>query len=303
VSDNIPFNAQEFKDFAKQYKFKMTFISPGHSQANGKVESTVKIAKRLIKKAKKSGNDLNLALLQIRNTPTEGMNSTPAQRLFQRRTRTLLPMKHSQLKPQVQKDVYNRSAKDLRSLKPGETVRVQSIRPHKKEWQKGIVQKTSGIRSYDVELEDGTKLRRNRKFLRPTPESFVEQAVEADAATSKVPSRKHHADKSKATSHVSGSHTERIPSCKHADKSNVASHISGPHTEPRNTSSTTSTVTSSTTNRHGHSSGNIGHGNHGNVNNHGDSSAVNPGNTQATTTRSGRHVKPSSRLKDFVVFK
>ena len=194
ICDNVPFNAREFKEFSRQYKFKITPITPGHSQSNGKVESAVKIAKKLLKRATKTGNDVHLALLLIRNTPTEGMATSPAQRLFQRRTRTLLPMKTSKLQPHVESDVvkkkkkrqekqanlYNRTAKDLRKLREGETVRVQSIRPHKTEWRKAKVNKSSGIRAYDVTLEDGTKLRRNRKHLIATPETFTDKTIDGD---------------------------------------------------------------------------------------------------------------------------
>ena len=36
--------------------------------------------------------DVYLAFLDYRNTPTEAMHTSPAQRMFARRTRTLLPM-------------------------------------------------------------------------------------------------------------------------------------------------------------------------------------------------------------------
>jgi hypothetical protein len=163
VSDNIPYSAREFTSFAETYGFKHKTISPGHSQSNGKVESAVKIAKRLIKKSTRAGTDLYHSLLQIRNTPTEGMNSSPAQRLLNRRTRNQLPVTKPMLKPKVQTNVnarkakkvkkqirnYNKSAKDLRDLNKGESVRVESIR----KWQKGTIMQNAGIRSYEVSLD------------------------------------------------------------------------------------------------------------------------------------------------------
>ena len=45
----------------------------------------------MMKKARIAGTDPNLSLLDYRNTPTEGLGSSPAQRLFGRRTKTLVP--------------------------------------------------------------------------------------------------------------------------------------------------------------------------------------------------------------------
>jgi len=47
--------------------------------------------------------DPYLALLDWRNTPTEGLNSSPVQRLIGRRTRTLLPTSARLLKPKLPK--------------------------------------------------------------------------------------------------------------------------------------------------------------------------------------------------------
>ena len=101
VSDNgPPFNSKEFSDFALSYEFKHTTSSPGYPQSNGKAENSVKTAKRLIKKALHAGADPYLALLDWRNTPTEGVGSSPAQRLFGRRTKTLMPATKKLLDPQ-----------------------------------------------------------------------------------------------------------------------------------------------------------------------------------------------------------
>jgi len=78
-------------------------------------------------------------LLAWRNTPTEGLESSPAQRMFGRRTRTLIPMTSELLKPkiveniqgkllkrkQIQAKHYNISAKELPPLSTGEIVRVK----------------------------------------------------------------------------------------------------------------------------------------------------------------------------------
>ena len=107
-------------------------------QSNGKVESSVKTAKRLMFKAKSSRTDPWLALLAFRNTPTQGYSTRPAQWLMRRRTRTTLPTHVSLLEPEFsvkieeaertrekQKASFDSCAKDLPVLKEGDTVRVK----------------------------------------------------------------------------------------------------------------------------------------------------------------------------------
>ena len=77
------FTSQEFQAFSRAWEFVHTISSPYHSQSNGKVESAVKIVKRLFKRS----SDPYMALLEWRNTPTVGLDSSPCQRLFARRTR------------------------------------------------------------------------------------------------------------------------------------------------------------------------------------------------------------------------
>ncbi|XP_014673256.1 PREDICTED: uncharacterized protein K02A2.6-like [Priapulus caudatus] len=106
ISDNGPqFSAEEFRRFAREWGFDHVTSSPGYPQSNGKAEQAVKTAKRLMHLAKVSKTDPYLALLDFRNTPSQSMDSSPAQRLMNRRTQTLLPMKATLLKPQIPKSV------------------------------------------------------------------------------------------------------------------------------------------------------------------------------------------------------
>lgn len=59
----------------------------------------MKSAKRIMKKAKESQSDPYLALLDFRNTRTQGMKTSPVQRLMNRRSKTLLPVTEKLLKP------------------------------------------------------------------------------------------------------------------------------------------------------------------------------------------------------------
>jgi len=186
ISDNGPqFYSEEFAEFAKQWDFVHRTSSPGHSKANGKAESAVKTAKRLLRKAIDAKTDPYLAFLDYRNTPTQGMESSPAQRLMNRRTRTLLPMTKQLLQPRVvfpEKDVkdlkrrqeqqaryYNRNAKDLPPLEEGDSVRMKPFQLGKKTWKKATVSERLDERSYIVETPDGDTYRRNRCHLKKSP--------------------------------------------------------------------------------------------------------------------------------------
>ena len=145
-SDNGPlFNSNEFSAFAALYEFELVTSSPEYPQSNGKVENAVKTSKNLMKKATTTNSDFQLALLDWRNTPTEGMKSSPAQRMFGRRTRTLLPTSKELLEPQLVRDL---NKGDVVHMKP------QAL-DGKQRWAKAQVQQQVDVRSYAVRTEDG----------------------------------------------------------------------------------------------------------------------------------------------------
>ena len=54
ITDNGPqYSGDQFAAFTREWEFQHTTSSPLHSQSNGKAESAVKIAKNLVKKAKR----------------------------------------------------------------------------------------------------------------------------------------------------------------------------------------------------------------------------------------------------------
>ena len=99
ISDKGPqYYSVEFTKFAKDWHFQHITSSPRNRQSNGKVESAVKICENIMKKAAVGKFDPYLALLDYRNTPTD-IGSSPAHRLFSRRTRSLLPLTRRLLEP------------------------------------------------------------------------------------------------------------------------------------------------------------------------------------------------------------
>ena len=83
--------------------------------------------------------------LDRRNTPTEGLGSSPAQRFLGRRCKTLLPAHGMLLKPQYptinrqkqrQQQYYDVHTKPLKQLSPGDSVRMWL--PGQQTWSTGV---------------------------------------------------------------------------------------------------------------------------------------------------------------------
>ena len=179
ISDNgLQFTSEKVKQFATTFDFEHRTSSPYDSKSNGKAESAVKTAKSILRKNK--DGDQFLALLNYRNTPSQSIGTSPAQRFFNRRTRTLLPTCETLLKPKLslesdiqklhsnqkkQKKNFDRRAKDLPPLEEGDAVVMQPHTHGKKKWSRATVISGSG-RSYNVEAEDGAIYRRNRVHLK-----------------------------------------------------------------------------------------------------------------------------------------
>ena len=71
-SDNGPqYTAQVFKEFSKEWNFKHVTNSPEYPKLNGFVERHKQIVKNLLTKAKQSGKDQYLTILESRNCPIE----------------------------------------------------------------------------------------------------------------------------------------------------------------------------------------------------------------------------------------
>ena len=97
ISDNMPYNSKEFKQFASDWGFKLTTSSPTYPQANGLSEKAVQTVKRILKKT----SDPYIGLLEYRNTPETGMTFSPSQLLMSHVTRTKIPVTQELLKPKV----------------------------------------------------------------------------------------------------------------------------------------------------------------------------------------------------------
>ena len=163
------------------------------AQSNGKAESALKAVKRLFTKCQESGHSEYLALLDWRNNPSQGIGTSPAQRLMGCQCKTLLPIAGTLLMPrhnteeetralvgakERQRFYYYRNAKPLPLITPGETIRM---RLHgEKRWTKGTCAQELGNCSYQVKV-GSCKYRRNRGDLLKTSKKPLVDSPEVEA--------------------------------------------------------------------------------------------------------------------------
>ena len=162
VTDNGPqYSSAHFAKFAREWEFQRTTSSPLHGQSNGKAESAVKIAKNLVKKAKRGNKDLQMSLLEWRNTP-DSNGLSPVQKLMSRRTRTTIPITEALLKPEVIDGVHGNIKRKRQQAKAAYNKHAKPLpRTPKAPWEKGSCVAKIGPRSFLIETESGNLYRRN----------------------------------------------------------------------------------------------------------------------------------------------
>ena len=168
ISDGgLQFASEEFRQFTSEWGIEHKMSSPYYPQSNGLAENGVKIVKRLLRKAADRGEDAYLALLAYRSSPLV-CGKSPAELLFGRKIRTRLPYR---CETYTRKSAPHDRGKLLKVLHPNDTVRVKD--PRRRRWsERARVVGLSGPRSYDVQCEDGRRMRRNRQHLLATRETF-----------------------------------------------------------------------------------------------------------------------------------
>jgi len=190
VSDNgTQYTGAPFQDFCRRWGITHITSSPRYPQSNGFIERMVGTVKPIIKKCLQAGQDIHIALLNLRATPIDGQLPSPASMMFGRPAQTLLPSYHKtsstclgyrshlETRKGLMKKRYDSRSlpADLSDLPPGQPVRV--LDPQTVTWQCGTVIEKLNFppRSYIVETARGARLRRNRGHLRPStnPEKQV----------------------------------------------------------------------------------------------------------------------------------
>ena len=179
-SDNGPqFKSRKYCKFLKNHKIKKKSSSPYFPQSNGLAESMVKVAKSLIRKCHRSNQDLAMGLLNLRNSPLKG-RASPAQLLLGHQIQDNLPSVvnikktnhlHSrnilkdrlEAKQQYDKHVSKKASPQV--FVDNQKVAVQDMKT--KEWShRGHIVEEVCPRSFLIELTNGRRIRRNRRFIR-----------------------------------------------------------------------------------------------------------------------------------------
>ncbi len=197
------FVSREMRDFLERWGVNQRISSPHFHQSNGLAESAVKSVKGLLKKCGgKINQQFREGYLELRNTPREGGKS-PAEILFGHPLRSRVPAHHRAFdskwlvtseehdKKMALKDLqvlkhYNKSARNMKELKPGMRAAVQD--PTTKLWDKaGLIMSKGSNRNYRVKFPSGRCLWRNRRFLKPFPNATGDgdTVVKDDGATAK----------------------------------------------------------------------------------------------------------------------
>ena len=176
ISDNAGhYDSHEFKKFTAEWEFDHVTSSPRYPQSNGFIERQVRTVKDTLIKAKVSGEDPDMALLSLRNTPIDNIIPSPAELLQSRKMRGNVPVKINASDDKVQNRLSERQEKQkmyhdrgthrLPPLVVGQHVLTQSHDTGK--WSPAVVvEKCNEPRSYFVQTPNGQNLRRNRRFLK-----------------------------------------------------------------------------------------------------------------------------------------
>lgn len=180
VSDHVPFDSKECKDFAQEWGFKFTYTSPRYPQSNGMAEKGVQIAKKMLYKCLEDKSDYRLALLKYRASPTSGTNVTPSELVMNRNLKTKLIVTSQYLQPKTIKNAenifnrtrnsnvinYNKRSRNKQPFVEGQDVWWKKD-INKNVWLQGNIIKCNGMRSYDLIDKNNVKYTRTSYHIRP----------------------------------------------------------------------------------------------------------------------------------------
>ena len=143
-------------------------------------EKAIQITKNLLRKATKDGTDLQLALLDYRNTPRDFVLGSPVQRSMGRRTRTRMPTTSTLLKPELitpesvtnklkqcrskNKTYYDKQAKPLPPIKEGDSIRYRTNKTWTPSKELDVYEP---VKHYALARQDFTKPDRSNVILNP----------------------------------------------------------------------------------------------------------------------------------------
>ena len=168
---------QTFQEFAGDLGFKHITSYPYYPCSNGFIESQVKSVKSALLKSKMTKSDPDMSLLCLRATPVDRKLRSPAELLLGHPIQNNLPRKISRdpsskevvsrliERQQLQKQYYDRSAKPLPELAPGQRITIHD--PASLKWKPAEVkERIAGPPCpYAVTTATGRELGRNRAHI------------------------------------------------------------------------------------------------------------------------------------------
>lgn len=171
------YTSKAFLDFKKEWGFEHKITTPKHHQSNGFAERHIQTVKRILKKIIQERKDIDLALLQYRNMPFNDSNLSPAEVMYKRKVKNLIPDLNSnsvntgKLKDLLEKrqtkqaSYYDRNTKSLKDFQRGDKVKIHAENKQKPHEDGIIIDNDKNPRSYKVKTESGQIIKRNRKDL------------------------------------------------------------------------------------------------------------------------------------------
>ncbi|KAL4127438.1 hypothetical protein QTP88_011609 [Uroleucon formosanum] len=200
VADNMPFNSNEFHNFATDWEFAITTSSPRYPKSNGLAEKGVSIAKSILKRSDEGKVDKQLMLLEYRNSAIIGSKFSPAQLLMSRTLRSKIPILNNSLQPtlvnnfklvrenkNMKTKLYydkNSKVKNNNDFQPGQKIMFRDLLT--KTWKPGkIINKYNTPRSYVFSDDTGNNKRRNIVHLRPAGKQLKYNLLKDNSVVSK----------------------------------------------------------------------------------------------------------------------
>ena len=115
VSDNgLQFIDKPYQDFTASWEIQHVTSSPHYPKSNGFIEGKVQTIENTIQKRQRSGQDVQLALLQLRATPVCNNLPSPAEVLMKRKLATTLPSRTEPAPEQQREELAERCEKMTR---------------------------------------------------------------------------------------------------------------------------------------------------------------------------------------------
>ena len=187
MSDGGPcYTSEEFDEFCAENNIKHIRSSPGHPRSNGLSESHVACAKNLLKKCD-NFEEFEIRLLHLMTMPRSGENKSPSEKFYGRKVRTLLPTLSDFYDPAEGNEVTPAFA-------VGDRVRLQDIRTQLWNNRGTVIGIRPVGRSFEVAVDGGGTLVRNRRFLKTLTEAKCGETDKDDQSSFNAPTTRSHVD-------------------------------------------------------------------------------------------------------------